>query len=93
MILLLNIGKVHCIPIQTVCQGFHIKKCIRSDCPDCTNETRLTEKTGEHYKTKINSLRLAPIRVFKSDQGTTQDPVQDGQNRNSAESPGQSHVD
>lgn len=63
------------------------KKCIRSDCPDCTNETLVTGEASESYKTKINSLRLAPVRVFQPDRGDTQDSVQDGQNRNTAESP------
>lgn len=38
---------------------------------------------------KLRKFCLVPIRVFQSDQGDTQDPVQDGQIRNSAESPGQ----
>ena len=76
--------------MQTVCQGFLIKKCIRSDtaCPDCTNETLVTGKTSESYKTK--KILFGPNTGFSiRPRGHAQDPVQDGQIRNSAESPGQ----
>jgi len=53
------------------------RKCIRDDCPDCTNSNLVSARKNESCGCETVSEILAPVRVIQPDPGKTQSIVQD----------------